>query len=101
MAGSEMITIDELIVAIRMPSVVLDRATHLYGVCRLPMAVVAVVMRVLEAVRLVRSYELSSHRRYSDNHRVTQPSGLPPIAPLSPSPALCFADGAATAAGLG
>jgi hypothetical protein len=29
-AGSEMITIDELTVASSMPSVVLDRATHLY-----------------------------------------------------------------------
>src|SRR5881275_2889440 len=77
MAGSEMITIDELIVAIRMPSVVLDRATHLYGVCRLPVAVVAVVMRVLEAVRLVRFYELSSHRRYSDHHRVAARSVRP------------------------
>ena len=31
-AGSEMITIDWLTVASRMPSVVLDRAIHLYGI---------------------------------------------------------------------
>ena len=48
MAGSEMSTIDELIVAISMPSVVLDSATHLYpgwsGWLREMGAAIAVVM---------------------------------------------------------
>ena len=39
MAGSEMITIEALIVAISMPSVVLDSATHLYRSGRPPVAV--------------------------------------------------------------
>src|SRR3954451_20871127 len=34
-AGIEMITIDALIDAIRMPSVAADSATHLYGGCRM------------------------------------------------------------------